>query len=541
MSSSITTTTSRRTNEGIIMSTANDAAQSKLSAVNKGYYKDPFIPYMMKSSSSSSSIPPSSLHNTNENEDNLDFGNLGSDDLIAKERMKRRMGHEMMMQDRMQHQQGNFGNRVGMRRGRSGDHHQPIIRRGTFARTCIMDYSISSFLALCHEQIIANENSEYQSDNNNDNDDERIQIVVLGSGKDTTYLRAKTGLIHGNDAAANALEDGIMEKVFWYEIDHGQMIQEKKDLLSSCPLLNFDFNQSNLEYGPTAARKNIVQENANNIDDDDDDDDDASERSTPTSFAVQVNQIHTTIPRQKKSSRRQDNPFKSTLLDLDQFETSVSPQPQYHLVGFDLCHPFSNLIEILEKHHSFKRNAPTLFTMECVQMYIPDQDSRNFLQTMTMTLRQPFIAIFDPIIQNDAFGKVMTQNLTKAKIITNPSTSTISLLTTTTLQEQIDKLVQCGFRNVTGCDFLSCFETIFSADNRRKANMTEMLDEIEEWILIMKHYCFVVGRAGGRIRHGDDGINAKNEIKTVLDKYCLVGNDGCLGFDHKRCVTTAPS
>jgi hypothetical protein len=32
------------------MSTANDAAQSKLSAVNKGYYKDPFIPYMMKSS-----------------------------------------------------------------------------------------------------------------------------------------------------------------------------------------------------------------------------------------------------------------------------------------------------------------------------------------------------------------------------------------------------------------------------------------------------------------------------------------------------------
>lgn len=150
-----------------------------------------------------------------------------------------------------------------------------------------------------------------------------------------------------------------------------------------------------------------------------------------------------------------------------------------------------------------------------------EEESRKMLKSITNSMKEPFIALFDPIIQDDAFGKVMTQNLTKAKIISNP---TMSLLNTRTLQGQMQKLYHSGFSVVTGCDFLTCFETIMSADDRSNANKVEMLDEIEEWVLIMRHYCFVVGC-----------ISGNNNGNCIVEKFCSVGEDSPLGFKTTRC------
>jgi hypothetical protein len=143
-------------------------------------------------------------------------------------------------------------------------------------------------------------------------------------------------------------------------------------------------------------------------------------------------------------------------------------------------------------------------------------------------MERPLVALFDPIIQDDAFGKVMTQNLTKAKIISNAS---MSLLNTRTLQSQIEKLYHSGFSMVTGCDFLTCFETILTAEDKFHANKIEMLDEIEEWVLIMRHYCFVVA---GAISNGSN-----SHAKHIIAKYCGVEGkiSNALGFKIGRCTS----
>lgn len=153
-----------------------------------------------------------------------------------------------------------------------------------------------------------------------------------------------------------------------------------------------------------------------------------------------------------------------------------------------------------------------------------EQESRDILSSISSEMKQPFIALFDPIIQHDTFGKVMTQNLTKAKIITNP---TMSLLNTRTLQNQIDKLYNSGFDIVTGCDFLTCFDAILSSDDRRRANMIEMLDEIEEWVLIMRHYCFVVA-----------GSCNTQQKQKLTKRYCSMGEENIFGLKSGRCITS---
>lgn len=472
-------TQASKNSKNSIISTANDAIKSKLSAANKGYYLDPFVQYLAIDGAGSGAAlenqqkyqRSSSLNSDSD----TDFSKLGNNSLILKDRMRRRM------------------NGIGMHHRQGGrDHHQPLIRRGTFARTCTIDYAISAFLSLCHEHILED----------NDYENEDIQIVVLGSGRDTTYLRAKTGMIHGNDGAIEALEDGIMENVQWYEIDHEKVIREKQELLTLCPLLDFEFETFHHEQTNESrdASTDSYTDNA--------------ATHTTTSFAIKPNKIHTSIPRKRNGNKYQ--PMFQQQEDLK----STEPQ-QYHLVSFDLCNPFKNLLEILTKKHSFKLDVPTLFVMECVQMYIPEQESRDMLKSITNSIKQPFIALFDPIIQDDAFGKVMTENLTKAKIISNP---TMSLLNTRTLQGQIEKLYHSGFSLATGCDFLTCYETVMSADDRMNAKKVEMLDEIEEWILIMRHYCFVVGC----VRGDSNG-------SCMAEKFCSVGASSPLGFKTGKC------
>jgi len=418
-------------NNQMIMSTADDAILSKLSTVNEGYYEDPFIHYLSNDgsrryhrhpSASSASSSSSSRH-----------------------------------------------------RGGTIDNYQPLIRRGTYARVCTIDYAISSFLSMYESKEID------------------VQIVVLGSGRDTNFLRAKSGLLHGGE------DEEMMDHVTWYEVDHSDIIQLKQQLLHSCPLLDMDFEK----YDHTFDYED-------------------GETVQTSSYAITTKEIRTSISSKKDGTKTGDN---------NDTNSSAAATQQYHLIAFDLHKPFSNLLELLTTYHSFNVDAPTLFVMECVQMYLPELESRNLLKSITNSIKQPFISIFDPIIQHDAFGQVMAQNLTKAKIIT---TSSMSLLQTRTLQNHIDKLVQCGFKYVTGCDFMTCYETILNGEDRTNANMCEMLDEVEEWILIMKHYCFVVAAGGGGGTYKD---TSKNSDDDMTEMFCSVDENNPLGLDSKRCLS----
>eukprot|EP00591_Stephanopyxis_turris_P003720 CAMPEP_0195524760 /NCGR_PEP_ID=MMETSP0794_2-20130614/24792_1 /TAXON_ID=515487 /ORGANISM="Stephanopyxis turris, Strain CCMP 815" /LENGTH=364 /DNA_ID=CAMNT_0040655049 /DNA_START=100 /DNA_END=1191 /DNA_ORIENTATION=+ len=349
-------------NDVPIIATANDAILSKLSASSMGYYDDPFLPHLCK-----------------------DAVGLTSSSTNTRAGGERRMRHSRGLDHRNEppSSRSNYPPR------RSGQG-QPLIRRGSHARVCCIDRSISAFLSLeseCHGRS-------------------KKQVVVIGAGKDTAYLRYRSGLLSapptksGNSSAVEE-EEGIR----WYEVDHGSVIQEKRAIFESVPEIKCVLSSSGTQ---------------------------SKDELTPSVF---------------------------------------------HMISHDLRHPMEELFSTLIQKHSFNVEVPTLFVLECVQMYLPETNSRDILSTITHTCTTPFIALYDPVLLHDSFGKVMHDHLAKAGTVSKHS----AISHNRTLLDQIQKLKQCGFDRVVGCDMMDAYDTVLTKEQRRRANSCEMLDEIEEW------------------------------------------------------------
>lgn len=121
--------------------------------------------------------------------------------------------------------------------------------------------------------------------------------------------------------------------------------------------------------------------------------------------------------------------------------------------------------------------------------FITEDASRALLSQVSESCKHASVVVYDPIAQYDAFGEVMEKHLVSAGM----AGAHTSLLQTRTLEQQLKKLTDCGFGVAVGCDMWSAYETILTDEQRVRANRCELLDELEEWKLLMQHYCLAVG------------------------------------------------
>jgi len=396
--------------------TANDAMVAKLATTHAGYYVDPFLDAMTRDS------------NTNP--------------VLTARRERSEMTH------------------MNMRRRRTI---QPIIKRGTHARVCVMDKAISTFLTTTQT---------------------KTQIVVLGAGFDTSFFRYRNGNIMGMEQEGEmkiALEEETDvpqqqqqqhlrvdqthdKQVHWYEVDHTSVIQEKASLIRKSNLLS--------SYCPQLIKTKDGFE------------------CNSTSIGVSDGCC-------------------------DRIKSSSS----YNLVSHDLRDSPTKLLEKLK----LDPTLPTLYIMECVSMYLPITASEKLLHAISSSADTTFIACYEPILDSnnnssDPFGRVMEKNLVNIGVASPES----CLLQTRTLQNQLDKLIECCFVRAVGCDMWSAYETIVTDAQKKRANQSEFLDEYEEWVLIMQHYCFFVAR-GGQFSHQDHNQNHINNQEKI-DLTTIIGH-----------------
>ena len=163
--------------------------------------------------------------------------------------------------------------------------------------------------------------------------------------------------------------------------------------------------------------------------------------------------------------------------------------------------------------------APTLLVSECVLMYLPDKDTRCLLSALSNTFRNSCICQYEPIVGNgDMFGQMMEENLSKAGVASPDS----GLLKVRSNQDHINRLYQTGFTISAACDMYTVYETILSNEQRDQASRSEFLDELEEFVLIMKHYSFSVGSTSGSL---------------IGRKLCTIGENSMLGFEEGRSIS----
>ena len=311
-------------------------------------------------------------------------------------------------------------------------HFQPIIKRGTHARVCCMDRALTAFL-----KIHAAKHTP------------QVQIVVLGAGKDTSYWRLVTKTLMGmedylltnlsqpshrsNKTSSSSTAVGLppLPTVHWKEVDHPSVIHEKAAIIQRSKMLS----QCCPNLQPVSS---------------------------------------------------------SSSASSSSYEGYLSVEGRYQLVGADLRES-SHDEELLCQKWGLNPNLPTLILVECVFMYLPTHPhTKNLLQALVTTFSSGgcWMAMYEPILQDDAFGKMMEQNLVlKAQVATSES----GLLQLTTLAQQLHFLVQeVGFARAVGCDMNQAYQSIVTPEQRKTANQAEFLDEMEEWTLIMKHYCFIM-------------------------------------------------
>lgn len=157
--------------------------------------------------------------------------------------------------------------------------------------------------------------------------------------------------------------------------------------------------------------------------------------------------------------------------------------PQYHLHARDLRQISANT----PLFEGMVSELPTLIISECCLCYLQPDESDTVLKWLSKNFTNGrAITVYEPIGGNDSFGKVMIENLASRGI------SLPTLQKFPTLQSQADRLAERGFADNDGvtaaADIWSIYETWIPEEEKKRIAKLEVLDEIEELSLLLKHY-----------------------------------------------------
>jgi tRNA wybutosine-synthesizing protein 4 len=163
------------------------------------------------------------------------------------------------------------------------------------------------------------------------------------------------------------------------------------------------------------------------------------------------------------------------------------------LVGSDLCDAPAVLSNLVAS--GLNSNLPTLVLTECVMVYIEREACGKLLSTLSSFLQADATWItYDMVNAGDPFGRTMLKNLQAAGYSVpgfeqNPSKSHHEeLFTSSGWSEE----VQC----VT---MLEAYSGLVSDEQRQRVSQLERFDEMEEWDLLMSHYCLTSASKKGKL------------------------------------------
>lgn len=172
--------------------------------------------------------------------------------------------------------------------------------------------------------------------------------------------------------------------------------------------------------------------------------------------------------------------------------------PSYHLHAIDLrtLHPKDEASSPTKAIPQIDPSLPTLVLSECCLTYLkPDATDAvvNYFANTALNSNTPFgLALYEPINPFDAFGKVMISNLAARGIVLQ------TVHKYSSLEAQKARLRSYGLKDGVGAvdaDFLH--ERWIDEGEKERLNRVEMLDEVEELRMLMRHYCVAWGWRDG--------------------------------------------
>ncbi|KAI8816993.1 S-adenosyl-L-methionine-dependent methyltransferase [Fimicolochytrium jonesii] len=171
----------------------------------------------------------------------------------------------------------------------------------------------------------------------------------------------------------------------------------------------------------------------------------------------------------------------------------------YHLLSGDLRTFASHLIPHLQSL-GLDTTLPTLFLCECVLIYLPPALSRSILNATSSLVRSGggggMFVVYEQIHPDDAFGRVMAQNLRGRGIELRGWREWPDL------KAQKRRFGECGWEEAGAVDMNMFWEGL-GVEERGRISKLEIFDEVEEWQLLSDHYCVSWAVIPGETEAGD--------------------------------------
>jgi len=158
-------------------------------------------------------------------------------------------------------------------------------------------------------------------------------------------------------------------------------------------------------------------------------------------------------------------------------------------------------IETKLAQHGFDLAKPTFVLSECVLIYLKKPDADHIVQWAGSRLAKSVFVCYEMIRPNDGFGEVMVRNLEVRAgqdfcfFLTpqdqNRGIVLHSLNAYPDPQAQALRYTGAGFNDVVVHDMLQVYNECIPTHEKVRVSRLEFLDEVEEFNLIMRHYCCV--------------------------------------------------
>ncbi|KAJ6001446.1 hypothetical protein N7522_006673 [Penicillium canescens] len=142
-------------------------------------------------------------------------------------------------------------------------------------------------------------------------------------------------------------------------------------------------------------------------------------------------------------------------------------------------------------------SLPTLLISECCLIYLSPTEAEEVVSFFTKRLfgtedpqvQSPLgLILYEPIRPNDSFGQVMVSNLAARGIQLQ------TLHRYASLEAQRGRFREQGFGNgQAAADIEFIWKQWISEEEKERVAGLEMLDEMEEWQLLARHYCIAWG------------------------------------------------
>ncbi|RDW91926.1 hypothetical protein BP5796_01320 [Coleophoma crateriformis] len=160
-----------------------------------------------------------------------------------------------------------------------------------------------------------------------------------------------------------------------------------------------------------------------------------------------------------------------------------------------ICHPLDlrdlTKTASLGSFDGLRCGIPTLIISECCLCYLNVNVAHDVIKWFADHIPDLGIALYEPIGTEDSFGQMMVSNLA-ARGVVMPTVREYK-----TLGDQRERLSQLGFGDGQEAkDVERVWQEWVSAEEKERVDGLEGLDEVEEWVMLAKHYGLVWGWRG---------------------------------------------